>query len=164
MNCVWNRLASLSYSLFFPLSSIIAPSIAILFFYVRIFIYYTSLAKTQQCANRERKSISLAKGLFSSFLLFAICWLPYGLVTMIDFNDQLPRTVIMFTMAIAHLNSSINPILYSIFNLTFRRGIITLFKKLICLGASRSTQVVIQRPKYLMAGNQSRKFPIYWRY
>ena len=83
---------------------------------------------------------------------------------MIDFNDQLPRTVIMFTMAIAHLNSSFNPILYSIFNLTFRRGIITLFKKLICLEASRSRKADAKQPKYLVAANQSRKFPIYWRY
>jgi hypothetical protein len=60
-----------------------------------------------------RKSLKLAKGLFASFMLFTLCWLPYGIVVMIDFEDKFPASVITYTMDIAHFNSTLNPILYA---------------------------------------------------
>ena len=41
---------------------------------------------------------------------------------MSDFRDQLPRTIHMYAVFFAHLNSSLNPILYAITNPCFRRG------------------------------------------
>jgi hypothetical protein len=57
--------------------------------------------------------VKLAKGLFASFILFTICWLPYGLVVIADFDDNLPGSVITYTMTIAHFNSTLNPVLYA---------------------------------------------------
>jgi hypothetical protein len=61
-----------------------------------------------------KKSLKLAKGLFASFLLFTLCWLPYGLVVMTDFGDNFPPAVHAYSMAIAHFNSSLNPVLYAV--------------------------------------------------
>jgi hypothetical protein len=125
LNCIWNRLASQSYSIFFPMSSIVVPCVCILFCYFRIFLYSHN-AKTRVSSNavagRDVKSKSrdmarslrIAKGLFASFLLFTICWLPYGLVVMTDFGDHFPAAVHAYTMALAHLNSSLNPLLYAL--------------------------------------------------
>lgn len=149
MNCVWNRLASLSYSLFFPLSSIVAPSIAILFFYMSIFIYsYKSRIKVSRSLSvkiqsSERKSLRLAQGLFASFMLFVVCWLPYGLVVMTDYADRLPRSAIMFTMAVAHLNSSLNFILYALFNSSFRRGYKVLLHSMKIISFESSTSQTV---------------------
>jgi hypothetical protein len=60
------------------------------------------------------RSLKLAKGLFASFLLLTLCWLPYGLVVMVDFADTWPNSVITYTMDIAHLNSAMNPVLYAL--------------------------------------------------
>jgi hypothetical protein len=72
-------------------------------------------SKSDQRNQKDlKKSLKLAKGLFTSFMLFTICWLPYGLVVMIDFGDHFPASVHAYTMAIAHYNSSMNPILYAV--------------------------------------------------
>lgn len=131
LSCVWNRLASLSYSLFGVIVCIITPCVLIFLFYMKIFIFsYKSKAKARSL-NRNH-SLRLAQGLFVSFMLFAICWLPYGLIVMLDFADRLPRSAIMFTMTLGHMNSSLNSILYALFNPAFRRGCANLFNKICC--------------------------------
>jgi hypothetical protein len=78
LNCMWNRLASRSYSIFFPLSSIIIPCFIILYFYLSIFIYAVrshSRAISQRNGNDNLiYSLRVAKGLFVSYLLFVFCW------------------------------------------------------------------------------------------
>jgi hypothetical protein len=68
------------------------------------------------------KSLRIAKGLFASFMLFTLCWLPYGVVVISDYHDKFPKAVHMFTMLLAHLNSALNPVLYGCYNPAFRRG------------------------------------------
>ena len=104
---------------------------AIFLCYLKIFIF-TYKSRNKSKSSSATKSIRLAKGLFASFMLFTVCWMPYGLIVMIDFQDKLPRSVIMFTMTLGHYNSSLNPFLYAMFNSAFRRGCINLFKKLGC--------------------------------
>jgi hypothetical protein len=122
LNCIWNRLASQSYSIFFPMSSIVIPCICILFCYIRIFLYANSSKSKISAVNTNgvlkqrdfKRSLKIAKGLFASFMLFTICWLPYGLIVMTDHGDNYPPAVHAYSMAFAHLNSSLNPILYAV--------------------------------------------------
>ena len=75
LNCMWNRLASRSYSIFFPLSSIIIPCFIILYFYLSIFIYAVrSHSRANQRNGNLIYSLRVAKGLFVSYLLFVFCW------------------------------------------------------------------------------------------
>jgi len=57
---------------------------------------------------------------------------------MCDYQDQLNRNFIMFTMTIAHLNSAMNPILYGIFNTTFKKGYIAFIKIIFCRKSFRN--------------------------
>lgn len=41
---------------------------------------------------------------------------------MTDFGDHYSRSVHMYTMLMAHLNSTLNPLLYGIFNSPFKKG------------------------------------------
>lgn len=169
LNCVWDRLASHSYSIFFPMSSIVVPCISILFCYMRIF-FYANGAKTKVIPkhavsmasssksnastiitsstnvldhNSLSRSIRIAKGLFASFMLFTLCWLPYGIIVMSDYRDKLPRTAHMFSMTVAHLNSALNPVLYGVFNPAFRRGYKLMFD-LIFLGRLHNRRISTQ--------------------
>jgi len=75
LNCMWNRLASRSYSIFFPLSSIVLPCIVILYFYMRIFIYVVrSHSRASQRGDNLIHSLRVAKGLFVSYMIFVVCW------------------------------------------------------------------------------------------
>lgn len=49
---------------------------------------------------------------------------------MSDYKDNLPRTAHMFSMSAAHLNSSLNPLLYAICNPQFQKGYKLFFKKI----------------------------------
>lgn len=82
-NCMWNRLASKSYSIFFPTTAIFLPCVAILFCYVRIFVFaYMAKLRTSksitvaaQINSREMiQSLKIARALFASFSSFTICW------------------------------------------------------------------------------------------
>ncbi|CAF0992446.1 unnamed protein product [Brachionus calyciflorus] len=134
-SCIWNRLKSHSYSIFFPTSSILFPSVFILICYVRIFVFAKNSRKKVMNLSKENKkkgfnkSVKLAKGLFCSFMLFTACWLPYGLIVMTDFHDRLSRAAHMFPIAIAHFNSTLNPIFFGISNRHFKNG----YKKFISL-------------------------------
>lgn len=49
-----------------------------------------------------------------------------------DYQDKLPRTAHMFSMSAAHLNSSMNPLLYAIYNPPFQKGYKLFLRKLFC--------------------------------
>ncbi len=82
--CAWNRLASHSYSIFFSTSSILIPCSCVFVCYLRIFYYVKSSSRKVDAnrsnnilvlkTNERNKSIRLAKSLFSSFILFVLCW------------------------------------------------------------------------------------------
>ena len=82
LSCAWDRLASQSYSIFFPMSSIILPCIVTMICYMRIFIYARNASNKIAEKNSKKKdslsdlkrSVRIAKGLFASFMLFVICW------------------------------------------------------------------------------------------
>lgn len=118
--------------MFFVISSIVIPCGAIFFCYMKVFIFSYKSKNKLKSSTSDTQSIRLAQGLFASFMLFTICWLPYGLIVIFDFEDKLPRSAVMFSMTFAHLNSALNPILYAIFNSSFRSGYVILFNKICC--------------------------------
>lgn len=138
LSCVWNRTVSITYNLYLAVTCILIPCMAIFFFYARIFIF-THRSRNKSKITSVSKSIRLAKGLFASFMLYAICWLPYGVLIMIDFDNRVPKSLMMFSMVLGHLNSSLNPILYAVFNTAIKRGYDNLFSKIFCIKFCNST-------------------------
>ena len=66
---------------------------------------------------------------------------------MCDYDNVLPRSWQMFTMAIAHFNSAANPILYGIFNPSFRKGYSNFLKRIFFIKnnvSSHSTNTKIE--------------------
>ena len=121
------------------MSSIVLPCICIFFCYMKIFFFVhnskrrISLNQIKTSNNEYSRSIILAKGLFTSFMIFTICWLPYGIIVMIDFEDRLPPSAHAFSMAFAHFNSTLNPIFYAMYNPGFKRGYNKLFSIIFCM-------------------------------
>ena len=74
------------------------------------------------------------------------------MIVMTDYADRLPRSAHMFSMEIAHLNSSLNPLLYAIFNPAFQRGYMTVFRTI--LGRKKLNE---KRSNASQAGNDFTK-------
>ncbi|XP_050401097.1 galanin receptor 2b [Patella vulgata] len=75
-------------------------------------------------AGRKR----VAKMLIALSVLFAVCWLPYYIVTLyLDFETHRTKdylVVLPFTIFLGHANSALNPILYFYTSQSFRKYLI----------------------------------------
>ena len=89
LNCVWNRLASRSYVFFIITVSVLIPAILIFFFYLSIFI---------KIENPLTKPMKVTKGLFTICIIYLTCSLPFEMVLLSDFEDNLPMTSIMYNL------------------------------------------------------------------
>jgi hypothetical protein len=101
------------------------PSLLVFVFYLRIYTFVanqTAAITVTATTHELSKSIRLAQGLFCAFTFFIVCWVPYGIVVIADFKDQLPAAVHMFAIELAHFNSALNPVFYAIFSSGFRKG------------------------------------------
>lgn len=98
----------------------------------------------------QAQNVTVIKMVVSVVLLFAFCWLPAHIVTlMIAFAYQkltcMPISLLLSLLALAHANGAINPCIYLIFNENFRKGLKQLFvncrkKPTLGLGTTRSKQ------------------------
>jgi hypothetical protein len=62
----------------------------------------------------------LARTLFIIFIVFTICWTPYAIIVVADVRDDFSQELHIFSILIAHTNSSLNSILYGLSDRNFR--------------------------------------------
>ena len=69
---------------------------------------------------------------FSILIDYFFIRLPYGVVVIWDEHDTFPKTAHVYTMLFAHLNSSLNPLLYAISNPLYQKGYVNFLYWMIC--------------------------------
>ena len=128
LECFWNRLHSLSFTIFFSAGIVFTPIFIISFSFVKIYLHVRASRKRllkDLCIAKNRattKHIRLSVALFTIFSMFVLCWAPYSLLIVIDIHDTLPHEVYLFTLLLAHLHSSLNWLIYAITHAHFRQG------------------------------------------
>ncbi|XP_068585199.1 alpha-2C adrenergic receptor [Cebidichthys violaceus] len=103
---------------------------------------FSSRRKRRNTVNR--KKVSAAREKRFTFVLavvmgvFVVCWFPfffsYSLYGICREPCQIPETLFKFFFWIGYCNSSLNPVIYTIFNQDFRRA----FQKILCKSWKRS--------------------------
>ncbi|KAL1023926.1 hypothetical protein UPYG_G00049090 [Umbra pygmaea] len=103
---------------------------------------FSSRRKRQSTVNR--KKITAAREKRFTFVLavvmgvFVVCWFPfffsYSLYGVCRAPCKVPETLFKFFFWIGYVNSSLNPVIYTIFNQDFRRA----FQKILCKTWKRS--------------------------
>uniref|UniRef100_A0A3B4ZNI2 Adrenoceptor alpha 2C n=1 Tax=Stegastes partitus TaxID=144197 RepID=A0A3B4ZNI2_9TELE len=103
---------------------------------------FSSRRKRQNTVNR--KKVSAAREKRFTFVLavvmgvFVMCWFPfffsYSLYGICREACKIPDTLFKFFFWIGYCNSSLNPVIYTIFNQDFRRA----FQKILCKSWKRS--------------------------
>ncbi|XP_074651543.1 melatonin receptor type 1B-B-like [Tubulanus polymorphus] len=130
LSCVWDRTANFSYTLMFSCLGVALPVFTISICYIKIYIHVTrSKAKIRatsgeaEMSPKERnESIRLARTLFVIFIVFVTCWMPYAVIVSADRYDTWRREIHIFSILLAHSNSSLNCIIYGATNRQFRVG------------------------------------------
>uniref|UniRef100_A0A3P8W512 Adrenoceptor alpha 2C n=1 Tax=Cynoglossus semilaevis TaxID=244447 RepID=A0A3P8W512_CYNSE len=102
---------------------------------------FSSRRKRRSTVNR--KKVSAAREKRFTFVLavvmgvFVVCWFPfffsYSLYGICREPCQIPETLFKFFFWIGYCNSSLNPVIYTIFNQDFRRA----FQKILCKSQRR---------------------------
>lgn len=133
LTCIWDRTADLSYTIFVALVPLGIPIVLTSVFYRLIFAHVQASkrkvaamgivsASTTGNGSDKRDDMRLARTLFVIFIIFTICWGPYAILIVADVYDTYPAWVHTITITMAHLNSSLNCILYGITNKQFRKA------------------------------------------
>ncbi|RVE75573.1 hypothetical protein OJAV_G00000060 [Oryzias javanicus] len=104
--------------------------------------FFSSRRKRRSTVNRKR--VSAAREKRFTFVLavvmgvFVVCWFPfffsYSLYGICRDLCKIPDTLFKFFFWIGYCNSSLNPVIYTIFNQDFRRA----FQKILCKSWKRS--------------------------
>ena len=75
-------------------------------------------------AFRVRKTwletLRTSRMLLGIFVVFLVCWTPYGIVIVFDFYKKLSVEMHLFVTMLAHLHSSANCVVYTFTNRNFR--------------------------------------------
>lgn len=134
LSCVWDRTADFSYTMFFSTVGVAFPIILISICYLKIYLHVRQSKLKVAAMRREgkvvsftstreyRESMKLARTLFIIFVVFAVCWTPYAIIVAADTKDSYSMEVHIFSILIAHTNSSLNSVLYGLTNKHFRNS------------------------------------------
>uniref|UniRef100_UPI0035A3D6B8 Endolysin,Alpha-2A adrenergic receptor n=1 Tax=Homo sapiens TaxID=9606 RepID=UPI0035A3D6B8 len=115
------------------IGSFFAPCLIMILVYVRIY----QIAKRRTRQNREKRFTFVLAVVIG---VFVVCWFPFFFTyTLTAVGCSVPRTLFKFFFWFGYCNSSLNPVIYTIFNHDFRRA----FKKILCRGDA-SLEVLFQ--------------------
>ncbi|CAL1536662.1 unnamed protein product [Lymnaea stagnalis] len=146
--CIWDRTASLSYTVIVSVGLIGLPLFTMGMCYILIFkkIYSTkaNLYRMDMDDPDKKKKIwsetvKSSKMLFIIFVIFVALWTPYAVVIAADVNDAMPVSLHLFVTMLAHLHSSVNFVIYIICNRNFRAVVLRLLRCGGCSDASLSS-------------------------
>ncbi|OWK07944.1 ADRA2A [Cervus elaphus hippelaphus] len=105
------------------IGSFFAPCLIMILVYVRIY----QIAK-RRTRNREKRFTFVLAVVIG---VFVVCWFPFFFTyTLTAIGCPVPPTLFKFFFWFGYCNSSLNPVIYTIFNHDFRRA----FKKILCRG------------------------------
>ncbi|XP_072029375.1 melatonin receptor type 1B-B-like [Amphiura filiformis] len=142
MLCTYDYTKAYSYTFFFIVTGFGIPLAAITF-------SYTNILKFAMATKRELRNITnkdddkktrvidssdlrLLKSILTILVVFLIMWSPYAIIVVFDKNATWSRGVYVVAVILAHLNSSINSILYAATNKNFREGYWHLLSMFFC--------------------------------
>ncbi|XP_059172378.1 melatonin receptor type 1A-like [Physella acuta] len=135
--CIWDRTASLSYTVIVSVGLIGTPLFTMGMCYILIFrkIYNTkaNLYRLEVDDPEKKKKIwsetvKSSKMLFIIFLIFVVLWTPYAVVIAADVSDTMPTALHLFVTMLAHLHSSINFLVYITCNRNFRFAVLKVLR------------------------------------
>ncbi|XP_052813902.1 melatonin receptor type 1B-B-like [Mya arenaria] len=162
MGCTFDRLANYGYTIFMTTMSIFLPMTVVLSCYIAILIYVrNSRREVRKFGGSENTPMRLSRSskhggsvkkmsykkddllfaiiLFISFLAFVLCWSPYMIALIFDFEDEWQKEIYVARTLLGHSNSCLNPIIYAMGYARLRKGYYVFIHKLFCMKIKRNS-------------------------
>ena len=124
LECIWDRMASYSFTVVFSVTLVWIPCLVIGICYLRMYLFVRQHSRKMAEAFNAQKTISqkqptmrrlklqVFKSMFIIYVVFIICWAPYALIMVIDINNTFSHEAHIYITAFAHLHPSINWLVY----------------------------------------------------
>ena len=96
-----------------------------IFFNLGLILFRSSLQKNKTIRSHDRR---LLRSVFVIVVVFLVMWSPYSVIFIFDRYATWPRTLYVVSILMAHLNSSINSIIYGATNKNFREA----YSRILC--------------------------------
>ena len=131
--CMFNKKANEFYITLVIIMLLVVCGFLLPFFYIKIFILFKNSRQRALSHNYFKRkqmnsSFKMIKGLFYSFLFFAISYIAFfSLVLIKEYQPNIPSGIFMYLYLFARSNSVFNPILYTITNPLFQNGLKKMF-------------------------------------
>jgi len=138
IECIWDRMASYPYTVVFSIVLVWVPIMITGISYGRIYYYVVQHRRRVQqkqvtSSHAPVKSLRLAKTLFVIYAIFSICWIPYALLLVVDYKDDLPHELHLYITMFAHLHPSLNWLIYYVTNERYRHAYKEIIFACLCL-------------------------------
>ncbi|XP_060584622.1 melatonin receptor type 1B-A-like [Ruditapes philippinarum] len=135
--CIWDRTASFSYTVFVSAGLIGGPLLLMGLCFILVFrkiwltkknVFSLDLEDPLRMRRVWQEALRSSRTLVIIFAAFVICWTPYAILTALDVNDTFSTEVHLFATMLAHLHSSLNFTIYMFTNKRFRQSVFSLFR------------------------------------
>lgn len=133
LECIWDRMATYTYTVVFSVSLVWIPLIVIGISYLRLFQYVLRVRgqvsdSTIITANVSNASLKVVKTIFIAYSAFAICWIPFAVLLIADVDDTFSHELHLCITIFAHFHPSVNWAIYYFTNSKFRKTLKHLIK------------------------------------
>ncbi|XP_052090651.1 melatonin receptor type 1A-like [Mytilus californianus] len=141
LECIWDRKATYSFTVFFSVCLVWIPLIVVGVSYFKLFLFVRHKRKQvtsrNSAPNIDNKSLRLAKAIFIVYAVFSICWIPFAILLVADTDDTFPHEVHLGITVFAHFHPSFNFFIYYFSNRKFK----TEFHKIFHIVNKENSQV-----------------------
>lgn len=133
LECIWDRMATYSYTVVFSVCLVWIPVIVVGVSYLSLFLHVRKKRNEIQNINvsnqSKSKPLKLAKTIFIIYTTFSLCWIPFAILLVADVNDTFSSELHLCITVIAHLHPSINWLIYFMTNSNFNTACKKLFHR-----------------------------------
>jgi len=123
LECIWDRMATYTYTIVFSVVLVWIPIIVTGCSYLHMYVHVQGVRNRVHNVNGNATGRStgfkLAKTLFIIYCVFSTCWIPYALLIVADSQDTFSYELHVLIVVFAHLHPSINWLVYYVTNRKF---------------------------------------------
>lgn len=119
LECIWDRLATYYYTVFLSVGLMFIPSVAVGLLYLRIYLLVRHFDRRMEVhvkLNGDRypavRHATSVKTLFIIYAVFTVCWIPHGVLIVLDYDDRYSQVVHVYLSTFAHMHPSLTWIVY----------------------------------------------------